>query len=172
MIICETERLVLRELTLDDAPFILRLLNDPAWIEFIGDRGVRTADAARGYLETRILKMYRDHGLGLWLVEKKDETTPAGICGLLKRDTLNEVDLGYAFLPEFRGRGLAYEAGLASLVYGRTHLGLRRIIALTAPKNFHSIALLEKLGLRFEHTIAFPSANDTSNLYAWEAPAL
>jgi RimJ/RimL family protein N-acetyltransferase len=171
VIICETERLVLRELTLDDAPFILRLLNDPAWLEFIGDRGVRTVEAAREYLETRILKMYCDHGLGLWLVETKDEKTPAGICGLLKRDTLIDVDLGYAFLPEFRARGFAYEAGLASLVYGRTQLGVHRIVALTAPKNLRSIALLEKLGLRFEHTIAFPSTSDTSCLYAWETPA-
>ena len=167
----ETERLIVRELTPDDAPFILRLVNDPAWLEFIGDRGVRTVEAAREYLEARIIRMYRERGLGLWLVAAKSDGAALGICGLLKRPTLDDIDLGYAFLPEFRGRGYAQEAAVATLAHGQSAHGLTRIIALTAPKNARSIALLERLGFRFECTIPFPTAEDTSSLFAWTAPA-
>ncbi len=170
MIRFETERLVVRELTPDDAPFILRLVNDPAWLEFIGDRGVRTVEAARDYLEARIIKMYREHGLGLWLVAAKSDGAALGLCGLLKRPTLDDIDLGYAFLPEFRGRGYAQEAAIATLAHGQRAHGLKRIVALTAPQNARSLALLERLGFRFERTIPFPSANDVSHLLAWSAP--
>ena len=168
MSVLETERLRLRELTLDDAPFILRLLNDPAWLEFIGDRGVRTVEAARDYLSAGPLKMYREHGFGLWLVETKSDAAAAGICGLLKRDALGDVDLGYAFLPEFRGRGYAHEAAAATLQHGRRVHGLRRIIALTAPGNARSIQILAKLGLRYERTLTLPPAARESQLFAWE----
>jgi RimJ/RimL family protein N-acetyltransferase len=164
--ILETRRLVLRELTLDDAPFILRLLNDPAWLRFIGDRGVRTVDDAHGYLENGPLKMYRERGFGLWLVELKPDATPVGICGLLKRETLSDVDLGFAFLPEFRGRGYGYEAAAATLAHGRNAIGLNRIVAVTAPDNTRSIALLEKLGLRFEKTVRLKSDGPETRLYA------
>lgn len=171
MIVLETERLVLRELTLDDAAFIVRLLNDPAWIEFIGDRGVRTVEAARDYLDARIMKMYREHGFGLWLVATKTDGAATGICGLLKRPTLDDIDLGYAFLPEARGRGYAQEAAAATLAHGQRALGLRRIVALTAPANVRSITLLERLGFQFERTIPFPTAADVSHLFAWSARA-
>lgn len=166
MTVVETERLRLRELTLDDGAFILRLLNDPAWIEFIGDRGVRTLDAARAYLVDGPIKMYREHGLGLWLVETKAGGAPAGLCGLIKRPTLDDIDLGYAFLPEFRGRGFAFESAAASLAHGRSVLALRRIIALCKPTNARSIALLHRLGFRFERMIPFPTAADSSSLFA------
>jgi len=167
----ETERLRLRELTLDDAAFIVRLLNDPGWLQFIGARGVRTVDDARGYLERGPLKMYREHGFGLWLVETKAERTPTGLCGLLKRETLADIDLGYAFLPEFRGRGFALEAASATLSHAHQILGLNRVIALTAPINERSIALLERLGFRFECAIPFPTADKISQLYGWRAAA-
>lgn len=167
----ETERLAVRELTLDDAPFILRLVNDPAWLEFIGDRGVRTVAAARDYLEARILRMYREHGFGLWLVSTKADGVPIGICGLLKRPTLDDVDLGYALMPEFRGHGYAQEAARGTLVHGEHTRGLKRIIALTAPKNARSITLLERLGFRYERTVPFPTAEDLSAQFAWTAPA-
>jgi RimJ/RimL family protein N-acetyltransferase len=171
VIVLETERLRLREVTLDDAPFIVRLLNDAAWLEFIGDRGVRTPEDARAYLTNGPIKMQREHGFALWVVETKSDGAPIGVCGLLKRPTLEDVDLGYAFLPEARGRGYAVEAGAATLAHGRSAHGLRRIIALTAPKNARSIHVLGKLGFRFERTIPFPTANDESHLFAWEKHA-
>ena len=163
-----TERLALRELTLDDAAFILRLVNDPAWLEFIGDRGVRTLDDARNYLENGPIKMYRERGFGLWLVVTKAAQEPAGICGLIKRANLDDVDIGYAFLPEFRGSGYALEAAKATLAHGQITIGLRRIVALTKPGNIRSSHLLAKLGLRFERTLPFPTAADDSHLFAWE----
>jgi RimJ/RimL family protein N-acetyltransferase len=165
--VLETARLRVRELTLDDDAFILRLLNDPAWLACIGDRGVRTLEAARDYLSNGPLKMYREHGFGLWLVETKTARVPAGICGLIKRPALDDVDLGYAFLPEFRGQGYAFEAGAAVLAHGRNAVALRRIVAICKPTNARSIALLTRLGFRFERTIAFPSGADASSLFAF-----
>jgi ribosomal-protein-alanine N-acetyltransferase len=149
----ETDRLVLRELTLDDAPFILELVNDPAWLRFIGDRGVRTLLDARAYLLAGPIAMYRRLGFGLWLVALKADGLPIGICGLIKRDTLQHVDIGFAFLPAHRGRGYAYEAASACLSYGRHTLGLDRIVATTALDNDASGRLLERIGLRFERVI-------------------
>jgi RimJ/RimL family protein N-acetyltransferase len=169
--ILETERLRLREVTFADAAFIVRLLNDPAWLEFIGDRGVRTEEDARTYLTNGPLKMQREHGFALWVVEGKADGAATGVCGLLQRPALDDVDLGYAFLPEFRGRGLAREAAAAVLAHGARVHGLRRIIALTAPNNASSIRVLEALGFTFERTIPFPTAADMSHVFAWAAPA-
>jgi len=152
MIPLETKRLILRELTAEDAPFMLALLNDPDWLRFIGDRGIRTAAAAGAYILSGPVAMYRRLGFGLWQVALKD-ATPIGVCGLIKRETLDHVDLGFAFLPGFRGRGYAYEAARASLEYGRNILGLERIVATTALDNDASGRLLEKLGLKFERII-------------------
>ena len=165
----ETERLRLREVTLEDATFIVRLLNDPAWLKFIGDRGVRTPEDARVYLTNGPIKMQREHGFALWVVEPKSAPTPLGVCGLLKRPVLDDVDLGYAFLPEARGLGYALEAAAATVAHGHRVHGLHRIIALTAPKNTRSIRVLEKAGFRFERTIPFPTANDVSHLFGWTA---
>jgi [ribosomal protein S5]-alanine N-acetyltransferase len=166
----ETERLRLRELTTDDAAFILRLVNDPAWIEFIGDRGIRSLDGARDYLESGPLRMYREHGFGLWLVERKTDGAALGICGLLKRETLADVDLGFAFQPEARGHGYAHEAAQASLDYAVRRVGLRRVVALTAPVNPRSIRLLEKLGFQFESMVQLTAHGGESRLFGWQAP--
>src|SRR5690606_38235364 len=101
--VLETQRLVLRRLSAADAPFVLELLNDPAWLEHIGDRGVRTLDDARAYLAAGPVAMYAEHGFGLYLVEVREDGAPAGICGLVRRDFLDDVDLGFAFLPRYRG---------------------------------------------------------------------
>ena len=113
--------------------------------------------------------MYRERGFGLWLVELKADATPVGICGLLKRETLPDVDLGFAFLPEFRGRGYGYEAAAATLAHGRSAIGLNRIVAVTAPDNTRSIALLEKLGLHFEKTVRLKSDGPETRLYSTTA---
>jgi RimJ/RimL family protein N-acetyltransferase len=153
MKVVETERLNLRRLNTNDAAFILELLNEPSFLQNIGDKGVRTlADAAR-YISEGPVESYARHGFGLWLVELKDPATPAGICGLLKRDTLPDADIGYAFLPRFWSRGYAYEAAAGVMSYASSALGLRRVLAITNRDNTGSIKVLEKIGLRFERFV-------------------
>ena len=149
----ETDRLQVRLLTVDDAAFIVALLNDPAFLQYIGDRGVRTTGDAVAYLLKGPLASYAQHGFGLFLVSLKADGIPIGICGLLKRDVLEDVDIGFAFLPAYVGKGYAFEAACATLDYGRTIHGLKRIVAVTSPTNASSIRLLEKLGLRYEKRV-------------------
>ena len=163
-LVVQTARLALRHLEARDAPFILALVNDPAWLRFIGDRGVRDVEAARRYIEDKIIAMYERHGFGLWMVEDREDGRPMGICGLVKRDTLPEVDLGFAFMPEFRGRGLAYEAATASRDYAVGELGIGRLLAITSPLNLDSIRLLERLGFVRERDM--PWAGDEKDVVA------
>jgi RimJ/RimL family protein N-acetyltransferase len=165
MQVLETDRLILRWLTVEDAAFILELVNDPSWLQFIGDRGVRTLEDARNYILKGPVEMYGRLGFGLYLVELKDEGVPIGMCGLIKRDSLKDVDIGFAFLPSFRGRGYAYEAASAVLAYGKSTLGLERIVAIVSPGNDRSIRLLEKLGLQFEQRVQL-SERDEVKLFA------
>jgi [ribosomal protein S5]-alanine N-acetyltransferase len=151
--VIETERLALRRLSFEDSQFIVELLNDPLWLRFIGDKGVRTLDDARSYIVNGPLSMYERLGFGLYLAELKDDYTPIGLCGLLKRDDLEDVDIGFAFLEEFRGKGYAYEAALAVMDYGRKVLGKERILAITSLDNDASVKLLTKLGLKFKKII-------------------
>ena len=153
MKILETERLSLRRLTVEDGEFMLELLNDPSWLRFIGDKGVRTLDAARDYISQSLVAMYKRLGFGLYLTELKDEGVPVGICGLIKRDALEDVDIGFAFLPQFRRQGYAYESAAAVMEYGKRTFGFNRLAAITAPDNYGSAKLLEKLGFNFERTI-------------------
>ncbi len=153
MNIIETHRLFLRQLTTDDAPFILDLLNQPSFIQFIGDRGVRTLDDARDYLAKRLIESYERFGFGLYLTLLKENDTPIGICGLVKRETLKDVDVGYAFLPQYWLKGYAYESASAVLGYARNSLGIKRIAGITTPDNHSSIRVLEKLGLKFEKMV-------------------
>ena len=145
----ETERLILRPFDAGDVPFILRLLNEPSFIENIGDRGVRTPEDAQRYLADGPIASYARHGHGLWLVALKETLEPIGMCGLLKRDQLPDVDLGYAFLPGFWSSGYAHEAARATLEWARSR-GMDRIVAIVSPGNTRSIRLLEKLGFAFE----------------------
>ena len=168
MRVLETERLTLRRLHAGDAPFIVELLNDPAWLEHIGDKGVRTLDDARKYLETGPLAMYARLGFGLYLVERKGEGERIGLCGLLKRDSLDHVDLGFAFLPRFRGMGLAFEAAAGTLNYARAELGLSRLVAITSQGNASSARLLEKLGFRFERNVRTDTSGEELRLYEVE----
>lgn len=153
MNVLETERLTLRHLTLDDAAFILELVNDPAWLRYIGDRGIRDLDGARAYITRAPLASYARHGFGLYLVAQKSDGAAIGICGLIQRDTLPDVDLGFAFLPRYCGQGYASEAGTAALAEGKTRFGLSRIVAITSPDNDASIRVLAKLGFAFEKMI-------------------
>lgn len=150
MIVLETERLVLRRLTLNDAPFIVELLNEPSFLRFIGDRGVRDEAGARRYLTAGPLASYERFGFGLYLAFLRETGDPIGMCGLLKRDTLPDVDIGFAYRPAFWGKGYAREAAAATLEHGRARLGLRRIVAITSPDNDGSRRVLESIGLRYE----------------------
>src|SRR5438270_3424377 len=128
--VLRTERLVLRRLTAGDADFILALVNDPDWLRYIGDRRIRTREDASAYLLAGPLAMYDRLGFGLYRVELRESGVPIGICGLLKRDALDDVDIGFAMLPHFRARGYAFEAAAATLAYGQRELGLLRIVAV------------------------------------------
>ena len=153
MNILETERLVLRRLSPDDADFILELLNQPSFLRFIGDKGVRTTEDAVRYIQTGPIASYERFGFGLYLVELKETAVPIGMCGLLKRDTLPDADVGFAFLPSYWSQGYAFEAASGVMRYGRDVLGLGRIVAITSLDNDASIRLLEKIGLKFEGLI-------------------
>ncbi|MBW5448837.1 GNAT family N-acetyltransferase [Cohnella sp. CFH 77786] len=165
MIVLETERLILRRQTTEDAAFILKLINDPDWIRFIGDRGVRTVDEARDYIVKYPLDMYARFGFGFYLTELKDRGVPIGICGLAKRDYLEDADIGYALLPEFRGQGYAYEAASGVMEYAQSRLGLKRLVAITSEDNHDSGKLLEKLGLRFEGVVAYGDTEEKVRLF-------
>lgn len=165
MKVLETDRLILRRLSVEDSEFILELLNDPAWLRFIGDKGVRTLDDARDYILKGPVEMYERLGFGLYLTELKSEGVPVGLCGLLKRDSLEDVDIGFAFLPKFRARGYGYECASAVMEYGKTVLGLDRIVAITSVDNEVSAKLLEKLGLRFEKMIKLSDDGDLVRLF-------
>lgn len=154
-----TARLRLRRLTQEDAPFVLQLVNEPSWLRYIGDRGVRTLDDAQVYLAKGPLEMYQRLGFGLLLVELAEDGTPLGLCGLIKRDTLPDVDLGFAFLPGHWGKGYAREAAAAVLADGASSFGLQRVVAITSLDNQRSIQLLEKIGFRFERVIGGPEGS-------------
>jgi [ribosomal protein S5]-alanine N-acetyltransferase len=172
MKILDTERLSLRHVTGSDAAFILKLLNEPSFISNIGDRGVRTEEAAAQYIEKRFTASYQANGFGLFLVELRQTGEPAGICGLVKRDGLDDPDIGFAFVPAFWSKGFAYESASAVMGYARDVIGLPRIVAITAPHNEGSMGLLRKLGLRFEKNIRLPGFTDDSTFFVkdWEQP--
>ena len=153
MRVLETERLILRRFSNDDAAFILQLLNEPSFLQNIGDKGVRTIADALEYIRTGPLASYERFGFGLYLVELKSTGERIGICGLIKRESLPDVDVGFAFLPSFWSKGYAFEAASAVVSYGGDVLKICRIVAITSPNNNASIKVLEKLGLRFERTI-------------------
>lgn len=152
MNVIQTERLVLRQLELDDAEFIVELLNEAAFLRFIGDKGVRTPDDARAYLRKGPMESYGLNGFGLYATCLLDGT-PVGICGLVKRDGLDDVDVGFAFLSRYCSQGYAVESASAVLTHARQVLRLRRIVAITSPDNWGSIAVLDKIGFKFARMI-------------------
>ena len=153
MRVLETERLVLRHLVARDAEFILELVNEPAFIRNIGDKGVRSRNDAVGYITTGPMASYAQHGFGLYRVELKDSGVPIGMCGLLKRETLQDVDIGFAFLKRYWGKGYAYEAASAVMRYSRDVLYLPRIVAITAPDNDSSGRVLERFRLDLRNLV-------------------
>ncbi len=156
-------------MSVDDAEFILELLNDPSFLRFVGDKGVRTPEDARQYILTGPMDSYERHGFGLWVVELKGSKSPIGICGLLKRDTLPDVDIGFAFLPQYRSKGYAVESAAAVMSYARGVLGLGRIVAITDEDNGGSIRVLEKIGMSFDRMIRLSDDGPEIRLLASDA---
>jgi len=168
MIVLKTDRLFLRKFSIRDAAFILRLVNEPSWLRFIGDRGVHTLDDAQRYIIKGPVNSYNRFGFGLYMVQLKEGEIPLGMCGLIKRDFMQDVDVGYAFLPEFWGNGYAYEAALAVVNNAKSAFGLKRVVAVVSPDNQSSIKLLKKLGFNFEKMVRFPGEEKEIELYARE----
>lgn len=166
--VLETQRLLLRCFTPDDAPFILELLTDPGFRRFIGDRGVRTPDDARRYIDERFVASYTRNGFGLYAVVRKEDGAVVGMCGLVKRDGLEDVDVGFALLPAYRAKGYAIESATAVLELGRSAFGLRRIVAIVNPENADSIRVLERLGMTFERLMRLNDGAPEVALYGVE----
>jgi RimJ/RimL family protein N-acetyltransferase len=166
VVILETDRLRLRRLSVDDADFILRLLNEPSFLQNIGDKGVRTREDACLYILNGPVASYEKFGFGLYLVELKESGAPVGMCGLLKRDVLEDVDVGYALVPEFWSKGYAVESVSAVISFARETLGLKRVVAVTNPNNQSSIRLLEKIGFRFERMVRLSDDASEIKLFA------
>jgi RimJ/RimL family protein N-acetyltransferase len=164
--VIESSRLALRRFTPEDAAFVLELLNDADFLRFVGDKGVRTPQDAAAYIRKGPLDSYARLGFGLLLVALRETGQPIGMCGLLKREWLDDVDLGFALLPAFRRRGYATEAAVAVLAWARESLPVRRIVAIATPANAASIALLEKLGFRRERRVRPPGDDAELELLA------
>lgn len=161
----ETERLRLRRITLDDADLMLAIWNDPAFVRNVGDRGVRTLDEARAELQAGALKLFADYGYGPYAMVLKSEGTRIGICGLFKRDNLEQPDIGFAALPDYCGKGYTGEAALAVVEYARNDLGLDELAAIVSQDNAPSIGLIEKLGLSYSGMITMPGDDEEICLY-------
>jgi RimJ/RimL family protein N-acetyltransferase len=164
--ILETERLLLRQFSAEDAEFILEQVNEPSFIQNIGDRGVRTLEEACAYILNGPAASYAKNGFGLYLVTLKETGESIGMCGLIKRDALDDVDIGYAFLPKYWGRGYAVEAARAVRDFAKEVIGLKRIVAITDPANEGSIRVLEKIGLRFERMVRLSEDDIALKLFA------
>jgi RimJ/RimL family protein N-acetyltransferase len=183
MKILETERLILREIDESDDAFMLDLLNQPSFIKYIGDRNVRNLEQSREFIESRYRKSYADNGFGLWAVELKSQIPDfeirnpqsairnpvIGICGFVKRDSLPDADIGFAFLPQFERLGYAFESASAVMDYGRETLGLKRVLAITTQDNESSGRLLEKLGFKYDGLITQPHDTEELKLFSSEA---
>jgi RimJ/RimL family protein N-acetyltransferase len=165
MRVFETQRLFLRPFTVDDAQFVLTLLNEPSFIRYIGDKQVRNLDDARQYLLNGPIASYERHGFGLCLVELRESRTPVGMCGLLKREELPDPDIGFAFLPDFWNQGFGFEAATAVLHDARERLELEGVLAITSLDNEASIKLLERLGFRFERVTKLLASSEQVKLF-------
>jgi len=167
-VVITTERLVLREFTREDGSFACQLVNTTGWLQHIGDRNVRTPEQGVGYLERVIIPSYRSNGFGFWLLLRKEDSAPIGMCGVCRRDYLEFPDIGYALLPEFEGKGYATEAASATLAYARAQLGFNVICAIVTPSNTSSIRLLERIGLKFRKTILVPMESEELSFFSDE----
>ena len=165
----ETQRLTINELNPGDAAFVLELLNDSAFIQHIGDRNVRTLEQALAYLGEKVIPSYKRYGFGMYAVRLKQGDATVGMCGLVKRESLVDIDIGYGFLAAARGQGYALESALAIKLWAVETLGMERLVAIVSPDNQPSVTLLEKLGMSFESMIRLVEGDEDICLYAWNA---
>ena len=163
--VIETPRLILKEFTTEDSDFIIELLNSPGWLKYIGSRDIKTQEDAVNYIENRIRRSYLESGFGFYLMVIRASGAKAGMCGLVKRDSLDEIDIGFALLPQYENFGYAYESADAVMNFAKDKLKLYRLAAITVPYNSSSIKLLEKLGMKFEKTINLPDDQEALMLY-------
>ncbi len=160
-----TERLRLRPVTVDDAELMLAVWNDPAFIHNVADRGIRTVEDAREAIQAGAQKLFDEYGYGPCCMSLKTNGLMIGICGLFRRDNLDDPDIGFAVLPEYCGKGYAGEAALAVVEYARATLGIAALTAIVSPTNAPSIGLIEKLGLSFQRMITMPGDDHEIRLY-------
>jgi RimJ/RimL family protein N-acetyltransferase len=163
--VLETERLTLRQFTAADGELMMEILNEPDFIRFVADRGVRTISQAEDFIAGRITPSYSEHGFGFYVVELKESGVPIGMCGLIKREGLDDVDVGYSILRPYWRQGYAYEAARAVVDYAKNVVKLPRLVAITSPDNVKSGTLLEKLGLRFDRMVQLPGYENESRLF-------
>jgi len=167
MIIAETNRLIISKFTKEDAPFFLELVNTPNWIKYIGDRNLKTIEDAEDYLENGSIKSYKEFGFGFYKLQlKNNNLITIGTCGLVKREELDDVDIGFAMLPEYEGKGFGYESSVEVLNIAKHTFNLKKVVAITLPTNKSSIQLLEKLGLSFEKKVKPFEDDDELLLFA------
>ncbi len=165
MTLITTDRLVLREFDLEDASFILELVNDQGWLENIGDKNVHSIEDAEQYLLSGPIRSYQENGYGLYMVELKLTNIAVGMCGLVKRDCFKSPDVGFAFVPEYRGLGFASEAGRSVLKYAKSQLSLNRVIGVTSMNNVGSMKALEKMGMQYDSLVSMPGYDEKSRLF-------
>lgn len=163
--ILETPRLLIREFTSDDAAFIYTLMNTASWLRFIGDRNIHSEEDALEHIESKLIADYKTLGFGFWCVVEKSSGLPIGMNGLIKRENLHDVDLGFAFLPESAGKGYAYESSRLILDYAKEALKLEKLIAITNQDNTRSQALLEKLKFKSRGVVTVKAEWGESLLY-------
>ena len=166
MVILETNRLLLKQFDINDAPFILDLLNNPNWLQYIGDRNIKSLEDAKVYLLNGPIKSYQENGFGLSKIELKDNHIPIGMCGLIKREALENVDIGFALLPEYESRGFALEIASAMMDYAKDTLGIEKIVAITSEDNTRSVKLLGKLGLQFDKMVILAEGEKSLLLFS------
>ena len=166
--IIETERLRLREFNSTDGELIFELLNSQGWLKYIGSRSIATIEDAVNYIETKLQKGYRESGFGFYLVELKATGVKTGMCGLVKREGLDDVDIGFALLPQYENKGYAYESSMAVIQYAKNKLKINKLAAITMPSNLTSVKLIEKLGMKFDKKISLPGDPEELFLYKME----
>ena len=167
MIITQTSRIIIRQYQQEeDAPFLKELMNSPKWLQFIGDRNIHTLEDAQNYITDKFFKSYEANGFGYYVIERKEDKIPVGTCGLVNRETIGGIDIGYALLPMYEGNGYAFEATQALYNYAKNTLQIHPILAITLPKNKASVKLLEKLGLTYKKMISFPEENEDLMLFS------
>ena len=165
-IILNTKRLILRDAEISDSQFFYELLNSAKWLKYIGDRGIKSLDDSNKYINDKLINSYTTNGFGLYVYELKESNSPIGICGFIKRDYLDSVDIGFALLPEYERKGYTFEISYSVMKYGRETLGFDKVVAITTKDNIASQDLLKKLGFNFKSNINEPESNEQLLLYS------